>query len=175
MEMHQFCYDRDIRIVLCNLKDSLFPFHRHTHIPDLVYCSKGAIQVELPDLKQKYIVNQGDFFQIPPNVRHRFANKDIEVESRYIILQIGEFSIEFFKNIEEIEPLLANIEPKTRLSSDIFIKDYNADIQYIIEDFQKNRKKEISTEEQADIIQALEVFLQNGYKSKFPEKSYFFA
>lgn len=172
--MHQFCYDRDIRIVLCNLKDSLFPFHRHTNIPDLVYCSKGAIQVELPDLKQKYIVNQGNFFQIPPNVRHRFANKNIEVESRYIILQIGEFSIEFFKKIEEIEPLLTDVEAKNLLSPDIFIKDYNPDIKFIINDFKLNRKKEISLEEQNDIILALEVFLQNGYSSKFPERSIFY-
>lgn len=142
MEMHQFCYDRDIRIVLCNLKDSLFPFHKHTHIPDLVYCSKVLFRLSYPICSRNILLIRVTFSN-SPNVRHRFANKDIEVESRYIILQIGEFSIEFFKNIEEIEPLLANIEPKTRLSSDIFIKDYNADIQYIIEDFKNNRKRKL--------------------------------
>lgn len=101
--------------------------------------------------------------------------KILRLKAAISFFKLENLVLNFFKNIEEIEPLLANIEPKTRLSSDIFIKDYNADIQYIIEDFQNNRKKEISTEEQADIIQALEVFLQNGYKSKFPEKSYFFA
>ena len=173
MEMHQFVYDRDIRIVLCNLEDSLFPFHRHTNIPDLVYCSKGAIQVELPDLKQKYIVNAGEFFQIPPNVRHRFANKDTKVSSRYIILQIGEFSIEFFKNIQEIEPLLDGINPEIIKKPDVYIKDYDQDISKIIEDFQKNRKTEISEEEQIHVIDALEVFKQNGLAKRFPDKSIF--
>lgn len=174
MDMHQFCYDRDIRIVLCNLKESLFPFHKHTHIPDLVYCSKGAIQVELPDLKQKYIVSAGEFFQIPPNVRHRFANKDICIESRYIILQIGEFSIEFFKNIEEIETLLNEVDPKFVLKPKIFIKDYSTDLHYIINDFKKDRKPEITIEEQQHIITALEVFLENGCSLTFPDRSFFY-
>lgn len=173
--MHQFCYDRDIRIVLCNLKNSLFPFHKHKNIPDLMYCSKGAIQVELPDLKQKYLVNQGNFFQIPPNVRHRFSNKDLNIESRYIILQIGKFNIEFFKNIEEIELLISGIEPIIPIISDIYIKDYKFNIQKIIDDFKYNKKKGINTEEQADIIQALEVFLKNGHSKKFPDESYFFT
>lgn len=173
MEMHQFVYDRDIRIVLCNLEDSLFPFHRHTNIPDIVYCSKGAIQVELPDLKQKYIVNTGEVFQIPPNVRHRFANKDITVLSRYIILQIGEFSIEFFKNIKEIEPLLDGIAPKLIKNPDIFIKNYDEDLSKIIEDFKGNKKMGISEEEQTHVIDALEIFKKNGFAARFPEKSIF--
>lgn len=89
MEMHQFCYDRDIRIVLCNLKDSLFPFHRHTHIPDLVYCSKGAIQVELPDLKQKYIVNQGDFFKF-----HQMLDTDLQIKILRLKAAISFFKLE---------------------------------------------------------------------------------
>ncbi|WP_307878737.1 hypothetical protein [Acinetobacter seifertii] len=101
MEMHQFCYDRDIRIVLCNLKDSLFPFHRHTHIPDLVYCSKGAIQVELPDLQQKYIVNQGEFFQIPPMLDTDLQIKILRLKAVISFFKLENLVLNFLKTLKK--------------------------------------------------------------------------
>ena len=76
MEMKEFYYEDGIRVSLFNL-DHDVSFHFHQSVSDMIYCSKGSINIELPELKH-HNVEYGNVFQIPPNVKHRFANVKIK-------------------------------------------------------------------------------------------------
>ncbi|WP_158715664.1 cupin domain-containing protein, partial [Streptomyces sp. NRRL S-481] len=96
MEMKEFYYQDGLRVSLFNLDHEAVPYHFHNEVSDMVYCSRGQIAIELPEAGEVYTVLPGQVFQVPRTNKHRFVNgAPVGTPSRYVLLQIGTFDINF--------------------------------------------------------------------------------
>ncbi|WP_234498072.1 cupin domain-containing protein [Vibrio maritimus] len=171
MEMKEFYYENGIRVSLFNLDHEAVPFHFHQSVSDMIFCSKGTIQIELPEKKKVYTVAQGNVFQIPSRTKHRFANGEQHGrQSRYVLMQLGSFDIEFEQDTESMQALLPSAKPKHESKTPIYIENRKADIQALASRFAKNRPEALTEEENRDVVMALEYFAAKGVESVYSDE-----
>lgn len=96
MDFKEFSFADEIRVCIYNVGSENLTFHRHTHISDITYCASGRLLLELPQSGQSCLFYPGQVVQVPANTIHRVSHCcDTNSHSRYILIQIGRFSIEF--------------------------------------------------------------------------------
>lgn len=171
MEMKEFYYKDGIRVSLFNLDHKAVPFHYHQTVSDIILCSKGLIEVELPEQKKKYSVHEGEVFQIPCRTKHRFANGAQPGRlSRYVLMQIGNFDIDFIKDSKSMQALLNGIFPEVVSKAPVYIEDRKEDIMRLAKLFAESKPEELTDEENNDVIMALRLFASKGIESEFPSR-----
>ncbi|MFV0573968.1 MAG: cupin domain-containing protein [Vibrio sp.] len=169
MEMKEFYYEDGIRVSLFNLDHEAVSFHFHKTVSDMIYCSEGSINIELPEIKKLYNVKSGNVFQIPPNIKHRFANGEEKGRlSRYILLQIGTFDIEFMKNTTELQSMLKKTILESNASTKIYIENRKENILALANKFSCNKPEVLTTKENQDVITALRIFAKDGVETPYP-------
>lgn len=169
MEMKEFYYEDGIRVSLFNLDHQSVSYHYHHTVSDMIYCAKGAIDIELPDLQKIYHIVEGQTFQIPSCIKHRFANgMSVGERSRYILLQLGSFDIEFASNSSQLEESLQNIHKVNEPSKAVYIEDRKSDILNVAAQFSNKKPDVLDTEEVGDVITGLRCFVKNGVEAEFP-------
>jgi len=98
MNFKEFNFDHNIRICVYNVGRESLDFHKHNHIADITYCAKGKLAIEMLDSHTRVDLQQGEFFQVPRAQKHRCYHIATDTEmSRYVLIQIGQFDIEFIK------------------------------------------------------------------------------
>ncbi|UTM59263.1 cupin domain-containing protein [Photobacterium sp. CCB-ST2H9] len=169
MEMKEFYYQDGIRVSLFNLDHEAVPYHFHQSVSDMIYCSKGTIRIELPELEKLFIVPQGKVFQIPAQVKHRFANGAPEgVASRYVLMQLGHFDIEFVKDTRAMQALLSETGPQNGDEKPVYIEDRKADILALADHFTQHKPEVLTDEENRDVVTALRYFAEQGIAAIYP-------
>ncbi|OCQ19189.1 hypothetical protein A7985_20870 [Pseudoalteromonas luteoviolacea] len=172
MEMKEFYYENGIRVSLFNLDHRAVPYHFHQSVSDMIYCAKGAINIELPDKHQIYHVPLGEVFQIPSKLKHRFANAmEPGMPSRYVLMQLGEFDIEFVKNNKKMDALLEGATHFDYQQTDVYIENRKQDILALVEQFAANKPEVLDEEELNDVLTALKLFATQGVEARFPENT----
>ncbi|MCG2838085.1 cupin domain-containing protein [Photobacterium sp. WH77] len=167
--MKEFYYQDEIRVSLFNLDHEAVPYHFHQTVSDMIFCSAGMIRIELPELGKLFTVPKGKAFQIPSQVKHRFANGAPEGEkSRYVLVQLGNFDIEFVKDTQEMQALLFDTLLQSADNTQVYIEDRKQDILGLARRFAQNRPEELTEEENSDVIEALEYFARYGVESVYP-------
>lgn len=163
MEMKEFYYHDGIRISLFNLDHEAVSFHSHTTVTDIMCCVKGIIHIELPDTKKVYRVIEDQIFQVPSKAKHRFTNGNVNgKESRYVLLQVGNFDIDFLENTHDLEISLQGVKLKNVIQTEINIDRRNDDIINIAKMFSREKPVELTFEERDDVVKALEIFASKG-------------
>jgi|26BtaG_2_1085354.scaffolds.fasta_scaffold02719_4 hypothetical protein len=169
MEMKEFYYQNGIRVSVFNLDHKSVPFHKHERVSDIMYCSKGSILIDLPDLQRRVKVQQGGIFQIPVGTRHRFSNSEKNgIESRYVLMQLGDFNIQFERNHAELQSELNQVPVDTYSCSVVFIENRKPDIVLLADEFEESKPQTLSDEEARDVVVALRAFAMNGKESPYP-------
>ncbi|GIB59863.1 MULTISPECIES: cupin domain-containing protein [Vibrionaceae] len=171
MEMKEFYYENGIRVSLFNLDHKAVPFHFHQTVSDMIYCSKGSIKIELPEIGGLYKVATGNVFQIPPRVKHRFANGEENGQaSRYVLLQLGCFDIEFLDDTSSLQDMLKETELKLDSSTPVYIENRKDEILTLANKFSRNKPDVLTNEENNDVVEALKLFASEGITSPYPDK-----
>ncbi|WP_224388960.1 hypothetical protein [Pseudonocardia sp. ICBG1293] len=161
MEMKEFHYQDGLRVSLFNVDDKAVPFHFHNCVTDLMYCSRGAIRIELPDL--------GEVFAVPHPTRHRFVNgAPSGTESRYVLLQIGEFDITFLPDADGIAEQLNGRAATPITDSAVYIETRKIDIAALADRFAAERPDVLTHAERDDVVTALRAFAGQGTESAHP-------
>ncbi|GHD92895.1 cupin domain-containing protein [Streptomyces naganishii] len=169
MEMKEFHYEDGLRVSLFNLDHEAVPYHYHNKVSDLMYCSRGRITIELPDSGEVFTVQPGEMFQVPSPSRHRFVNgAPVGTLSRYVLLQIGVFDINFVQDSNPIAERFAGREKTVGTDRAVYIADRQEDIARLAERFDRARPAELTEEEQADVVQALRRFASRGIAGAHP-------
>lgn len=169
MEMKEFHYEDGLRVSLFNVDDQAVPYHFHNSVTDMMYCSRGAITIELPDLGEVYTVDRGGVFAVPNPTRHRFFNgAPAGTGSRYVLLQIGAFDITFLPDAEEIAGQLAGREATAVADGVVYVEDRKDDILALADRFEAQRPEKLTGEEQGDVVEALRALVNRGVESAHP-------
>jgi len=96
MDFKEFSFSPDIRVCIYHVGNENLAYHRHTHISDITYCAAGQLMLEIPALSMSYIMHPGQFIQVPYDMVHRVSHCSPQTEqSSYVLVQIGQFSIDF--------------------------------------------------------------------------------
>lgn len=96
MDFKEFSFSQDIRVCIYHVGNENLAYHRHTHISDITYCASGRLMLELPALNTSYIMHPGQFIQVPYDMVHRVSHCSPQTErSSYVLVQLGQFSIDF--------------------------------------------------------------------------------
>lgn len=173
MEMKEFHYQDGLRVSLFNLDHKAVPYHFHNEVSDMMYCSKGQITIELPDADEMYAVAPGEVFQVPHPNRHRFVNgAPVGTPSRYVLLQIGEFDINFVPDAKIIAGKFADREATHVADGTVHIQDRKSDIVELADHFEREKPEVLDAEEQADVVAALRCFASRGLETAHPQGSH---
>lgn len=168
MEMKEFYYQDGLRVSLFNLDHRAVPYHYHSEVSDMMYCSQGKITIELPETDEVFGVDPGQVFQVPHPSKHRFVNgAPVGTLSRYVLLQIGTFDINFVPAKEIGEPFEGRAATGIADAS-VYIEDRKGDISDLADRFERTRPDGLDAEEQADVVAALRCFASRGLESAHP-------
>lgn len=171
VDMKEFYYENGIRVSLFNLDHRAVPFHFHQMVADMIYCSKGSIRIELPELGKLYKVNTGNIFQTPPRVKHRFVNGEERGQtSRYILLQLGNFDIEFLGDTLSLQNMLEETEPDLDSPTPVYIENRRDAILALANELSRNKPDALTTEEKNDVVEALKSFASKGISASYPDR-----
>lgn len=169
MEMKEFHYQDGLRVSVFNLDHKAVPYHFHGEVSDMMYCSRGRITIELPDTDEVFSVQQGQVFQVPSPSRHRFINgAPVGTLSRYVLLQIGTFDINFVPSGEEIAARFADTPSTEVTDRAVYIEDRKNDIVRLADHFGREKPEALTSEEQADVVEALRCFASRGTETDHP-------
>ncbi|MBB5934332.1 hypothetical protein [Streptomyces zagrosensis] len=169
MEMKEFHYQDGLRVSLFNLDHKAVPYHFHHAVSDMMYCSRGQIAVELPDTNEVLTVGPGQTFQVPHPNKHRFVNgAPVGTASRYVLLQIGTFDINFVPVTEDIAGQFTDRAATRVTDSTVYIEDRKSDISKLADHFEQERPDGLDSEEQGDVVAALRCFASHGLETAHP-------
>ncbi|MEU5282260.1 cupin domain-containing protein [Streptomyces asoensis] len=169
MEMKEFYYQNGLRVSVFNLDHKSVPFHFHNEVSDMVYCSRGQIAIELPDDGEVFTVLPGQVFQVPRTKKHRFVNgAPVGTPSRYVLLQIGTFNINFVPHAEELAGKVAGRTAMHVADADVYIENRKADILELARHFASEKPETLTAEEQTDVVEALRCFVDRGIATEHP-------
>lgn len=169
MEMKEFYYQDGLRVSLFNLDHKAVPYHFHNSVSDMMYCARGQIRVELPDTGDVVTVRPGQVFQVPNPSRHRFVNgAPAGTPSRYVLLQIGEFDINFVPPAEEIGGEFAGSGTAHAADGAVYIQDRKDDIIGLAEQFEREKPEVLTAEERSDVVTALRCLASRGVGTAHP-------
>ena len=167
MEMKEFYYKNGIRISIFNLDNTNVPCHIHSEVSDIILCTKGGIKIDLPDLKKIIKIEKGRGFQIPNAIRHRFINLYSEQESQYVLLQIGDFDINFMQDERIINQLVQDAQIFYSKNCNIYIKNRKRELIKLSNEFSANTPKSLTQDECNNVIFALQFFASNGLETDY--------
>ena len=169
MEMKEFHYQDGLRVSLFNLDHKAVPYHFHREVSDMMYCSRGQITIELPDTGEVFTVQPGEVFQVPSPSRHRFVNgAPVGTLSRYVLLQIGEFDINFVPAAQELAERFAGRAKTLVTNGSVYIENRKDDITELADRFERVKPEELTAEEQRDVVEALRSFAARGTETEHP-------
>lgn len=169
MEMKEFHYEDGLRVSLFNLDHKAVPYHFHSEVSDMMYCSRGQITIELPDTGDAFTVQPGEVFQVPSPSRHRFVNgAPVGTPSRYVLLQIGVFDINFVPAAGEIAEQFADRAKTLVTNGAVHIADRKVDITQLADHFERVKPEALTSEEQVDVVEALRCFASRGTETEHP-------
>lgn len=169
MEMKEFYYEDGIRVSVFNLDHEAVPYHFHNEVSDMVYCSRGQIAIELPEAGEVFTVHPGQVFQVPRTNKHRFVNgAPVGTPSRYVLLQIGTFDINFVPPTEGLAEKVADRTATHVADADVYIENRKADILKLADHFASEKPEVLTAEEQTDVVQALRCFADRGIATEHP-------
>jgi uncharacterized protein YaiE (UPF0345 family) len=169
MEMKEFHYQDGLRVSVFNLDHKAVPYHFHSEVSDMMYCSRGQITIELPDTCEVFTVEPGEVFQVPSPSRHRFVNgAPVGTLSRYVLLQIGTFDINFVPDAKEVAAQLTGLETTQVTDGAVHISDRKNDITKLADHFEKEKPEVLTAEEQADVVEALRCLASRGIETEVP-------
>ncbi|GHJ40693.1 hypothetical protein [Streptomyces sp. TS71-3] len=170
MEMKEFHYQDGLRVSVFNLDHKAVPYHFHKEVSDMMYCSRGRITIELPDAGESFSVDPGQVFQVPNPSRHRFVNgAPVGTPSRYVLLQIGTFDINFVPSAEELAEQFEGHQATHVADASVYIENRRDDILGLADRFEQERPEELTSQEQADVVEALRCFVSRGIEAGHPE------
>ena len=165
MEFKEYSFDPEIRLCVYNVGRENLEFHRHSHIADITYCASGRLRLELPELNKSYIFYPGQTIQVPCNTIHRVSHCDADADySRYILIQIGRFSIDFVK-----DAVCTNGEQAIDLRGknwDFFIDESLNRLRNITAKFLADRPHDLTHSEYTDMQKALNTVCSKGVKHR---------
>ncbi|MER0484388.1 hypothetical protein ABR737_39690 [Streptomyces sp. Edi2] len=169
MEMKEFHYQDGLRVSLFNLDHRAVPYHFHNEVSDMMYCSRGQITIELPDTDEVFTVLPDQVFQVPHPSKHRFVNgAPVGTPSRYVLLQIGAFDINFVRDAKDIAGQFAERDATQVTGGAVYIEDRKSDIVKLADHFEQERPEGLDPEEQADVVTALRCFASRGLETGHP-------
>jgi hypothetical protein len=161
MNFKEYSFRPDIRVCVYNVGNENLEYHRHEHISDMTYCAAGELILELPEVKKSFIFRVGQIVQVPYNTVHRVSHFSKSVErSRYVLVQIGKFSIDFVH-----DNTFAYGENQTDIGGrklEYFIGENRERLEQIASEFKRHRPADLSTSEYADVLAALEIICSDG-------------
>ncbi len=173
MEMKEFHYQDGLRVSLFNLDHKAVPYHFHNEVSDMMYCCRGQITIELPDADEMFTVAPGEVFQVVHPNRHRFVNgAPVGTPSRYVLLQIGDFDINFVPDAKSIAVTFADRAATQVTGGTVYIQDRKSDIVELADRFEREKPEVLDPEEQADVVAALRCFASRGLESVHPQESH---
>lgn len=144
-----------------NVGHANLDYHRHTHVSDITYCAAGRLMLELPQLGKSYVFHPGQIVQVPYDTIHRVSHySDSDSHSRYILVQIGKFSIDFIKD----DGIVAGENPTNIRNKGLnfYIGDQGDRLRNIAAEFRERRPDDLSDSEYADVLAALDTVCHNG-------------
>ncbi|MFS8198901.1 cupin domain-containing protein [Streptomyces sp. CWNU-52B] len=169
MEMKEFYYQDGLRVSVFNLDHEAVPYHFHNEVSDMVYCSLGQISIELPEAGEVFTVLPGEVFQVPRTNKHRFVNgAPVGTPSRYVLLQIGTFDINFVPPAEGLAGKIADSTVTHVADADVYVEDRKAEIIKLADHFASEKPEVLTTDEQADVVRALRCFVDRGIPAEHP-------
>ncbi|WP_275818418.1 hypothetical protein [Streptantibioticus ferralitis] len=168
--MKEFYYQDGLRVSVFNLDHKAIPYHFHGEVSDMMYCSRGQITIELPDADEVYTVHPGEVFQVPHPSKHRFVNgAPVGTLSRYVLLQIGAFDINFVPAAKEIAGQFAGRAMTHVADGAVYIEGRKNDIIKLADHFEQEKPEVLTPEEQADVVEALRCFASRGIEAGHPQ------
>ena len=161
MDFKEFSFADDIRVCIYNVGSENLAFHRHTHISDITYCASGRLLLELPESGQSCIFYPGQVVQVPANTIHRVSHcANTNSYSRYILIQIGHFSIDFEHDTYAM-PDVQRVD-LSNISLPFFIGDKLEQLRQISAVVHERRPTNVSDSEYADLQAALHCACEEG-------------
>jgi uncharacterized protein YaiE (UPF0345 family) len=169
MEMKEF-YDQDgLRVSLFNLDHKSVPYHFHNEVSDMMYCARGQITIELPDMGEVFTVHPGQVFQVPNPSKHRFVNgAPVGTLSRYVLLQIGAFDINFIPDAKQIAGQFVGRAMTHVTDGVVYIQDRKDDIVKLADRFEREKPEVLTSEEQTEVVEALRFLAYRGLETVHP-------
>lgn len=169
MEMKEFYYQNGMRVSVFNLDHEAVPYHFHNEVSDMVYCSRGQIAIELPEAGEVFTVLPGQVFQVPRTNKHRFVNgAPVGTPSRYVLLQLGTFDINFVPAAEGLAGKVADRTATHVADADVYIENRKADVLKLADHFASEKPEDLTAEEQTDVVRALRCFVERGIEAEHP-------
>ena len=161
MDFKEFSFAGDIRVCIYNVGSENLAFHRHTHISDITYCASGCLLLELPESGQSCVFYPGQVVQVPANTIHRVSHgSDTNSYSRYILIQIGHFSIDFERDTC-VMPDSQRVD-LSNISLPFYIGDNLEQLRHISVVVHEHRPTNVSDSEYADLQAALHCACEEG-------------
>jgi uncharacterized protein YaiE (UPF0345 family) len=169
MEMKEFYYQDGLRVSVFNLDHKAVPYHFHSDVSDMMYCSRGQITIELLDTDEMFTVHPGQVFQVPNPSKHRFVNgAPVGTFSRYVLLQIGTFDIKFVPAAKELAGRFADRAATHVTDGVVYIENRRDDIIKLADHFEGEKPEALTSQEQADVVKALRRFVSRGLETAHP-------
>ncbi len=161
MDFKEFSFSQNIRVCIYHVGNENLAYHRHTHISDITYCAAGQLMLDLPALNTSYIVHPGQFIQVPYDMVHRISHCSPRTErSSYVLVQIGQFNIDFVHD----EGIVYGQNPRdlgaTKL--DYFIGSTRERLMSITQQLTEDRPVNLSDWEYDSILTALHTVCKDG-------------
>ncbi|MDY7540718.1 cupin domain-containing protein [Undibacterium sp. RTI2.1] len=164
MDFKEFSFAGDIRVCIYNVGSENLAFHRHTYISDITYCASGRLLLELPESGQSCLFHPGQVVQVPANTIHRVSHcSENSSHSRYILIQIGRFSIDFERDTRILPDGHRVDLSDVRLP--FYIGDQLEQLRHIATAMRENRPANVSDSEYADLQVALRRAWEDGLTS----------
>jgi len=161
VDFKEFSFAGDIRVCVYNVGIQNLSFHRHTHIADITYCAAGRLLLELPESGQSCLFYPGQIVQVPADTVHRVSHcGDGGGYSRYILIQLGRFSIDFERDVR-----MAPDGQRVDLGDvqlPFHLGDRLAQLRQIAAAMREHRPADVSDSEYADLLAALHFACAHG-------------
>ncbi|KEI34553.1 hypothetical protein FRA_52c15770 [Francisella sp. W12-1067] len=150
MKFKEYNLDNTLRICSYIVDNENLDFHRHQYLSDITYCVYGRLLLELPRLKESMVISPGQIIQVPKNEWHRVTSYNGE-EAKYILIQEGQFNIEFNESLalKENMNMNHNVQPSSKYG------DINANIKHLKDTFHKYLF--FNCDDKKDIAEAINV------------------
>jgi hypothetical protein len=161
MDFKDFSFSPDIRVSIYHVGQENLAYHRHAQVSDITYCASGRLMLELPALGGAYIFHPGQFVQVPCDTVHRVSHCAPDTElSSYILVQIGQFGIDFVRDAD-----LACAENPVDLGQTRLgyrIGDARERLLSVARQLREERPANLSDAEHAGILAMLDAVCQDG-------------
>lgn len=165
MDFKEFSFSENVRVCVYNVGRESLEYHKHANVSDITYCATGRLILELPQIKRSYVFHPGQIIQVPFDTIHRVSHfSDTDSQSRYILIQIGKFSIDFVHDDH-----IVFCESRTDIKGErlaFYIGDQLENLKNIAMQFRKKRPPKLSDSEYADILVALDATCRHGISQR---------